>query len=592
MLAGLAVLLLGVGLQIFEKPLEESLVPEQHEMDAQKISAPGQQRTTHRYQNRFQQAVPEEVHPQVLVIVSDHGSGTTSLGRALDSHPCVVDVGEPFGPAYQIWSNSSVTECDSYKGTDAIFDAQSGKLQDPRNEKIVEKVGKALDDFGVQLKESAYDSLYDGLKYNLAEYFVRVRDFVCANVPEDVCPPSDCTIVTKFFPNYINGDTNGETGDPRSGKNPKCVKAMNAKAIVSWQDALVSMEQNPKVATLQLTRDENDRQFSIFHRFNPEGSEFDCGVPRPFNEFITMASEHTDAHMKVENCWQSATDADKCLSDGLKLVGLSEAPMGHVAAQFDKEAALAVMLGETKLPSDHKAASKSCVTDPTAIFKRLENYDVKVVGKSKGSALLNKAAFEKEAADKAAAEKAAAEKVAAEKAAAEKAAAEKAAAEQAAAEKAAAEKAAAEQAAADQAAADQAAADQELHTPTIPTAPTTVAYVPGTKPHLGLHTPTTPTAPTVAAVPARPHLGLHTPTTPTAPTTVAYVPGAKPHLGLHTPTTPTAPTTVAYVPGAKPHLGLHTPTTPTAPTVAAVPARLHLGLHTPTTLPTEPRASQ
>jgi hypothetical protein len=402
---------------------------------------------------------------------------------------------------------------------------------------------------------------------------VRVRDFVCANVPEDVCPPSDCTIVTKFFPNYINGDTNGETGDPRSGKNPKCVKAMNAKAIVSWQDALVSMEQNPKVATLQLTRDENDRQFSIFHRFNPEGSEFDCGVPRPFNEFITMASEHTDAHMKVENCWQSATDADKCLSDGLKLVGLSEAPMGHVAAQFDKEAALAVMLGETKLPSDHKAASKSCVTDPTAIFKRLENYDVKVVGKSKGSALLNKAAFEKEAADKAAAEKAAAEKAAAEKAAAEKAAAEKAAAEkaaaeQAAAEKAAAEKAAAEQAAADQAAADQAAADQELHTPTIPTAPTTVAYVPGTKPHLGLHTPTTPTAPTVAAVPARPHLGLHTPTTPTAPTTVAYVPGAKPHLGLHTPTTPTAPT------------------------VAAVPARLHLGLHTPTTLPTEPRASQ
>jgi hypothetical protein len=49
------------------------------------------------------------------------------------------------------------------------------------------------------------------------------------------------------------------------------------------------MEQNPKVATLQLTRDENDRQFSIFHRFNPEGSDFDCGVPRPFNEFITMA---------------------------------------------------------------------------------------------------------------------------------------------------------------------------------------------------------------------------------------------------------------------------------------------------------------
>eukprot|EP00900_Chrysochromulina_parva_P009781 jgi/Chrpa1/18804/Chrysochromulina_OHIO_Genome00028019-RA len=553
MLAGLAVLLLGVGLQIFEKPLEESLVPEQHEMDAQKISAPGQQRTTHRYQNRFQQAVPEEVHPQVLVIVSDHGSGTTSLGRALDSHPCVVDVGEPFGPAYQIWSNSSVTECDSYKGTDAIFDAQSGKLQDPRNEKIVEKVGKALDDFGVQLKESAYDSLYDGLKYNLAEYFVRVRDFVCANVPEDVCPPSDCTIVTKFFPNYINGDTNGETGDPRTGKNPKCVKAMNAKAIVSWQDALVSMEQNPKVATLQLTRDENDRQFSIFHRFNPEGSEFDCGVPRPFNEFITMASEHTDAHMKVENCWQSATDADKCLSDGLKLVGLSEAPMGHVAAQFDKEAALAVMLGETKLPSDHKAASKSCATDPTAIFKRLENYDVKVVGKSKGSALLNKAAFEKEAADKAAAEKAAAEKAAAEKAAAEKAAAEKAAAEKAAAEKAAAEKAAAEKAAAEQAAAEQAAAEKAA----------------AEKAAAEQAAADQAAADQAAADQAAADQELHTPTIPTAPTTVAYVPGAKPHLGLHTPTTPTAPTTVAYVPGAKPHLGLHTPTTPTAPTVAA-----------------------
>jgi hypothetical protein len=62
---------------------------------------------------------------QVLVVVSDHGSGTSNFGESLKKHPCVFDVGESFGAGYMLWSTSKVAECVGKAVNDAMFDSVS-----------------------------------------------------------------------------------------------------------------------------------------------------------------------------------------------------------------------------------------------------------------------------------------------------------------------------------------------------------------------------------------------------------------------------------------------------------------------------------
>jgi len=115
-----------------------------------------------------------------------------------------------------------------------------------------------------------------------------------------------------------------------------------------------------------LERDEKGRQFSIFHRFAETGKEFDCSFPRPESEFAIVSKDYTDHQMKAEDCWK---DPDKCLNDALKLVSLSPEAMGNAGSK-----AIADEL-ERREDQD-KLASKSCSTDPQAIFRRLKNEDV------------------------------------------------------------------------------------------------------------------------------------------------------------------------------------------------------------------------
>jgi hypothetical protein len=46
--------------------------------------------------------------------------------------------------------------------------------------------------------------------------------------------------------------------------------------MTAWTAALASMVESPKVATISLSRNERDRQFSLFREFSPPGSLFDC----------------------------------------------------------------------------------------------------------------------------------------------------------------------------------------------------------------------------------------------------------------------------------------------------------------------------
>ena len=313
---------------------------------------------------------------QVLVMISDHGSGTTNLGAALKAHPCVMDLGEPFGPSFMLWAKSKVTkECEDELSHDAMFDADTGKLEHAENPKMKEKIDDALfrEDFTDGTKKPNIDTskLYKGLKYNLADYFVRVRDLVCENVPESVCPREECTVLLKMFPNYVYGDTATPPAD--CGARCQCMKEQNKNALRAWNDMLTAFEQEPKISTFQFNRNEQARLFSIFHRFSPTGEEFDCSIPHLPTPYALAAADHTDAQLQAEDCWK---DPAKCLSDALELVGLTTEKM----TDETMDEMMAEMLAgpqQTHLDAD----SRSCSTDPKATFKRLANDQVDLVRK-------------------------------------------------------------------------------------------------------------------------------------------------------------------------------------------------------------------
>ena len=76
---------------------------------------------------------------QVLVIVSDSGSGTTDFGEALNKHPCMFNLGEPFMQSAMMWSKSEIAGC---VYPDALFDADSGLLKHNNNTQLTRKIGE------------------------------------------------------------------------------------------------------------------------------------------------------------------------------------------------------------------------------------------------------------------------------------------------------------------------------------------------------------------------------------------------------------------------------------------------------------------
>eukprot|EP00900_Chrysochromulina_parva_P002026 jgi/Chrpa1/11824/Chrysochromulina_OHIO_Genome00021105-RA len=274
-------------------------------------------------------------HPQVLVLVSDHASGTTEFGRALQTHPCVFDLEEPFSFSSMVWSTTKVHGCNASSFADAVFDADTGTIMKKANPVLSEKILGLSDTKkpGFQPIGLTGDdpSLYEGLSYDFAEYVVRIRDLVCKGVPANVCPPSDCTITLKFFPQFVNANTAGQLVKERPPT--KCVKDRNDKTMVAWVHALKTMAENKKVAMMAIMRNESDRQFSTFHQFAPAGTQFDCSLRREPTTFSVMSRKYTDGLINIEDCWTGPGGAGKCLRDALELVGLSAEPMGDMGTR-------------------------------------------------------------------------------------------------------------------------------------------------------------------------------------------------------------------------------------------------------------------
>jgi len=321
-------------------------------------------------------------HPTVLVILSDHGSGTMEFGAALNTHPCMFNLGEPFALKDTLWSNAEVPECTGAMASDmnkVIFNSETGALLKSSNPTLTTRIlaqsahaainGTMLMGTLPVLKRTvahmtfAGDTaeLYDGLQYSFADYVVRIRDHVCAGVPAEVCAPSDCSITLSMLPQFVNANTAGRLMKDDPPKSV-CVLARNAKAMAAWKAALTSMAENPKVATFKLARDERDRQFALFQEFGLAEQMFDCAIERQPSDYLAESSyPNADDQIDIEHCWAGDAGANKCLADALKLVGLSTEPM--------MDAGTRNMEGIQKMKA-------SCALDPTAIFKRLANGDM------------------------------------------------------------------------------------------------------------------------------------------------------------------------------------------------------------------------
>ena len=323
------------------------------------------------------------VRPQVLVIISDHGSGTAEFGAALQTHPCMIDLGEPFAFKKTVWATNEVAECTGSMATDmstTIFNAVTGELMRSSNPVLMDRIAAQKTHVAIYGKSSetqvrrpvalnivgGEDSLYDGLLYNFAEYVVRIRDHVCAGVPATVCAPSDCTITLKMLPQFVNGNTAGVLmkDDPPASK---CTTARNEKAMLAWKDALQSMADHPKVATFALTRNERDRQFSLFEEFGLIDGKFDCSIERKPSPFASVATyPSVDDEIHIEDCWTGTAGANKCLDSALKLVSLS------TADAFGTSTA-----GAEKMANSNTA---KCATSSKAVFKRLGNGNIEKLG--------------------------------------------------------------------------------------------------------------------------------------------------------------------------------------------------------------------
>jgi hypothetical protein len=283
-------------------------------------------------------AVKPAVRSQVLVVISDHGAHTAEFGKALNTHPCVYDVETPFSYSSMIWSSTNeLPECADVPMPDAVFNSDSPKvLMNDDNPQLKAKILKLTTSTKKPLSVTPsalagpVSPIYQGLKYNIADYFVRIRDLVCQGVPADVCPPSECTIAMQFFPQFVNANTAWQ--ESKDDAPSACTAARNAKAMDAWTKALTDMQAHPKVSMYKIMRNEVDRQFDVFRQFSPPGTQFDCNLQRSSSEFQDVSNTYVDDKKQIETCWTEMPAAEKCLNDALALVGLDSEPMAGKGA--------------------------------------------------------------------------------------------------------------------------------------------------------------------------------------------------------------------------------------------------------------------
>jgi len=285
---------------------------------------------------------------KALVFVEDHGTGSVALGRALETHPCVIDMSETFVATDEeipspLWISLPP---DNRPG---IFSANGTLVGDVKPTSVAYQIRKAIAR-GALRSDTPLDvpGLYDSLPLDLGEYYMRIATHVCAHIDSTTCPSSDqCVTAFIFFPQYVGARTGANQLDSGSASElaPK-QEALDAQevALEVWGRSIQQLLNNPSLGVLHIHRDEKERQLAVFNRFHGantsrysggeektadffvgNSAQFDCGRERKLSLFERRVFElvPSNRELDIEHCWTSPGAAQVCLQMALMVVNLS-----------------------------------------------------------------------------------------------------------------------------------------------------------------------------------------------------------------------------------------------------------------------------
>jgi hypothetical protein len=265
------------------------------------------------------------VTSKMLMVVSDRGTSSTSLLKALEKNPCVFNIMEPFTNNQWFRSGraagtgtqqpSTFSEEGLLKSTAALLDL----------DETIEAAHEKRSKWKVHTPLPA--SLFAELSVDdFAAFHVRLANHICSFMPEALANRCDarCVVVGKVFPEYFGGMTEPVNDARMFNEKDLFASSVYGKDSYNlWSQALKRFGEMDAIEAVVLSRDEPDRQLSVWRQFNYNSSWFNCDVSRSTNVFAKKAEAQGFPVLEFDKMAQSDEDALSGVRTVLQLVDLT-----------------------------------------------------------------------------------------------------------------------------------------------------------------------------------------------------------------------------------------------------------------------------
>jgi len=217
-------------------------------------------------------ALDTDTDLHILALAADHGTGSSFLSRALQMHPCVLQIGEPFSPVER-WASAT--------GENAFFNFAGAPGELAIEEKIKHNLKLAAEWLGCD--NMSVDFLdRPSAKTSLFDFFEEIRDQFLAQCARKL--PQACggklILGHKMFPVYVSNN-----------------HSYVAPYLTSRNTVVVHMQRN-----------EVDRQKSCIRRF---GGHLDGKDISDWDAYLNnkegrgLFSQKPYVHVHVEDMWET-----------------------------------------------------------------------------------------------------------------------------------------------------------------------------------------------------------------------------------------------------------------------------------------------
>jgi len=251
----------------------------------------------------------QKVTTKLLVLVSDHGSGSTNFIETMGEHTCSFSLGEPLGGP-----------------VGSFADVLKAQANDKMEKHINNSIERGKWPVQLPIPPSALECLS---MEGLGTYLMRVARHVCSSMPDELVSTCGgvCMATAKVFPAYIGGVTDPVNSERIYDASDNLAQGIfNAASLQLWEDEMTRISQMPDTKVAMLVRDEAERSLSNWRRFSYESQWFNCDVERTGKETVYQASARriTGAPViDIEDCTGGEDAARQCISQALGLFDLT-----------------------------------------------------------------------------------------------------------------------------------------------------------------------------------------------------------------------------------------------------------------------------